>query len=94
MATFSTAALNNEITSGKASLKNPEIRNKTSILGRFNSSKEITSKSVTLLFIPDQIGFTPIKAKACAISSPPVLIVEVPQTEIPIEVGYSPLSCK
>ena len=49
---------------------------------------------MTRLFAKSHLGLTPIKAIACAISSPPVRIFAVPQAVIKIDLGHSPLVCR
>ena len=75
LATIFTASSTNSIKLGKVSRNNPLIRNVTSILGRPNSSNEITSNPITLSVSPNHTGRIPYKYKISAISSPLVLIV-------------------
>ncbi len=62
--------------------------------GASQLSRERTSKSVTRRPPACHTGRTPSRARAWAISSPPVRIVDVPQTERPMLSGYSPCSCR
>ena len=53
-----------------------------------------TSMSVTRLLPGAHLGRTPSKAKACAMSSPPVRMVLVPHTDSPTDAGKHPWSCR
>ena len=54
----------------------------------------MTSTSTTLLKVPSHIGLKPMRAKSWQMSSPPFLIVEVPQIEIARCERCSPFSCR
>ena len=54
----------------------------------------MTSMPVTRPDAPSQTGRAPISASACAMSSPPVRMFDVPQTVSAIAFGHSPSSWK
>ncbi len=66
----------------------------TSTRGRFNSDNGVMAKPVTRPEVSSHNGRAPIKASACATSSPPVRMLEVPQADSAIERGHSPASCQ
>ena len=84
----------NRIVSPKASRNIPDTRNKTSTRGRPRRLNGKTRKSTTRPDTSSQTGSHPHRHKACAMSSPPVRILEVPQTTKAILRGYSPCSCR
>lgn len=92
--TARTALSKSAICSGKASRKKPEIRKVTSTRGRPRTASGMISYPVTRREAMSQTGFAPISAKAWAISSPPVRMLEVPQAVRPKEDGHSPWSCR
>ncbi len=81
-ATACTAA-NSRIRLAKASRKKPDTRKVTSTRGRSSRLSGRISKSSTRWLPVAQTGRTPIKAMAWAMSSPPVRMVAVPQTDRP-----------
>ena len=87
LATFCTAASNRRITFVNASRKKPDTRKVTSTRGRPRMDMGSTSKSLTRQLPSSHLGRTPSKAKAWAMSSPPVRMVDVPQTDRPSERG-------
>ena len=70
------------------------MRSVTSTRGRFSSDSGMTSMPVTRPDAPSQTGRAPISASACAMSSPPVRMFDVPQTVSAIARGHSPSSWK
>ena len=66
---------NSAIWSGKTSRNRPEMRSVTSTRGRPSIASGRISKPLTRLEAKSQTGRTPISAKACARSSPPVRMV-------------------
>jgi hypothetical protein len=93
-ATARTAVSNRSITLGKASRKKPDTRRVTSTRGRFLMAMGSTSMSTTRLLPSAHLGRTPSSAKAWAMSSPPVRMVLVPQTDRPRQRSISPWSCR
>jgi thiamine pyrophosphate-dependent acetolactate synthase large subunit-like protein len=53
-----------------------------------------TGRGIDLSAIASHCGLTPIRASACAISSPPVRMFAVPQAVTSIARGQSPWSCR
>ena len=76
LATACTARSIRFICAGNASRKNPEQRSEHQS-APIKASSGMTSKPVTRRLAGSHTGCTPINAKACAISSPPVRIFDV-----------------
>ena len=91
-ATARTAWSNSAIWVGKTSRNRPEMRSVTSIRGRFRIASGRMSKPDTRLESGSHRGRQPIRASACARSSPPVRIVALPQMSSTIRRGQSPWS--
>jgi hypothetical protein len=66
------------------------MRSTTSTRGRRSTEIGKISVSTTRPLPSAQTGRTPSSASACAMSSPPVRMVAVPQTDSATERGYSP----
>ena len=78
-ATACTAASMSAICAGKRSRNRPEMRQVTSTRARPMAAVGSTSTPVTRPLAWSQIGRQPISARPCAISSPPVRSVALPQ---------------
>ena len=89
-ATSRTAASISAICAGNRSRNRPEMRQVTSTRGRPIAAGGSTSMPVTRPVAVSQIGRQPISASPCAISSPPVLSVALPQRSITSARGISP----
>ena len=72
---------------GNVSLNRPLILSVTSILGLPNSDTGITSRSLTLPPYPVHTGRRPISHRMYAMSSPPVFMVSVAHTTMPMALG-------
>ena len=92
-ATARTAASISAIWAGNRSRKRPEIRHVTSTRGRPVLAVGKTSIPVTRPVALSQVGRQPINAKPCAISSPPVRRVALPQRSMTEARGISPWAC-
>ena len=68
------------------------MRSVTSTRGRSSRSSGSTSKPVTRLEATSHVGFTPMSASACAMSSPPVRMFAVPHAESAMRFGHAPCS--
>ena len=77
------ALSSSSICAGKASRKKPEMRSVTSTRGRPSFASGMISKPVTRQLDGSHTGLAPMRASACAMSSPPVRMLEVPQAERP-----------
>ncbi len=75
------------------SRNSPEIRQVTSTRGRPNTAGGSTSTPVTRPVPASHTGRHPISASPCAISSPPVRRLALPQRSITSARGQSPCSC-
>ena len=75
------------------SRNSPEIRQVTSTRGRPNTAGGSTSTPVTRPVPSSHTGRHPISASPCAISSPPVRRLALPQRSITSARGQSPCSC-
>jgi len=62
---------------GKASRNSPDTRKVTSTRGRFSSLRGVIAKPVTRPEVSSHTGRAPIRASACATSSPPVRMFDV-----------------
>mgnify|MGYP003694055253 CR=1 FL=1 len=89
-ATARTAASISAICAGKRSRNSPEIRHVTSTRGRPALAGGKTSIPVTRPVALSQVGRQPINARPCAISSPPVRSVALPQRSTTEARGISP----
>ena len=91
-ATARAAWSSSAIWSGKVSRKAPEMRTVTSMRGRSRSGCGTISKPVTRVEAWSQVGRTPIRARAWAMSSPPERRVGEAQRSMTIRRGQSPSS--
>ena len=89
-ATACTAASMSAICAGKRSRNRPEMRQVTSTRARPIAAVGSTSMPVTRPLAWSQIGRQPISASPCAISSPPVRKVALPQRSMTTARGNSP----
>jgi hypothetical protein len=85
-----TTRSNSSIWAGNASRKKPEMRKVTSTRGRASFASGMISKPVTRQLVVSHVGFAPTSAMACAISSPPVRMFDVPQADRPSDFGNTP----
>ena len=92
-ATAATAASISAICVANMSRNSPEIRQVTSTRGRPNTAGGSTSTPVTRAVASSHTGRQPISASPCAISSPPVRRLALPQRSITSARGQSPCSC-
>ena len=92
-ATAPTAASISAICAGNMSRNRPEMRQVTSTRGRPSAAGGSTSMPVTRPVAASHCGRQPISARPCAISSPPVRSVALPQRSMTSARGQSPWSC-
>ena len=93
-ATACTAASMSAICAGKRSRNRPEMRQVTSTRARPMAAVGSTSTPVTRPLAPSQSGRQPMSAKPCAISSPPVRNVALPQRSMTTARRNSPCACR